>query len=329
MTDAATPLPPGVRLRAAIAADLPVCATIWRDAINDYIVRLNQPEVPSGLGPIGRLHAHLLATDPGRFWVAVRDPGPEEGGDRVVAFGAATRRETVWFLSMLFVRPEEQGSGLGTALLRHLLAVDRGAAVRSTATDTLQPISNALYATHGMVPRMPLLGLVGVPERPEAFGDLPSGITVQSFDELAGGRPRPADSSGHGELTGAVNALDTATVGFIHPEDHRFLRLEGRRGFLFRGPDGRPVGYGYASESGRLGPVASLDPALVPAMLGHVVRSVPARGAYASWVPGLADRAVVALLEAGFRLDGFPMLVCWSRPFAAFDRYLPISPGLL
>jgi hypothetical protein len=35
------------------------------------------------------------------------------------------------------------------------------------------------------------------------------------------------------------------------------------------------------------------------------------------------------LLRAGFRIDGFPVLLCWDRPFAQFDRYVPISPGLL
>jgi hypothetical protein len=35
------------------------------------------------------------------------------------------------------------------------------------------------------------------------------------------------------------------------------------------------------------------------------------------------------LLRAGLRIEGFPFLACWSRPFADFGRYLPTSPGLL
>jgi hypothetical protein len=38
---------------------------------------------------------------------------------------------------------------------------------------------------------------------------------------------------------------------------------------------------------------------------------------------------MVPLLRAGLRLEGFPVLLCWTRPFADFSRYLPISPGLL
>ena len=33
------------------------------------------------------------------------------------------------------------------------------------------------------------------------------------------------------------------------------------------------------------------------------------------------------LLEAGLRLEPFPILLCWDRPSTDFSRYLPISPG--
>ena len=34
-------------------------------------------------------------------------------------------------------------------------------------------------------------------------------------------------------------------------------------------------------------------------------------------------------LAARFRLEPFPLLLCWDRPFVDLERYLPISPGLL
>jgi hypothetical protein len=46
------------------------------------------------------------------------------------------------------------------------------------------------------------------------------------------------------------------------------------------------------------------------------------------WVPGTSDRALVATLQAGFRIEQFPVLLCWDRPFADLARYLPTSPGL-
>jgi hypothetical protein len=38
---------------------------------------------------------------------------------------------------------------------------------------------------------------------------------------------------------------------------------------------------------------------------------------------------VRTVLDAGLRLEGFPILLCWSAPFGDFARYIPISPGLL
>jgi GNAT superfamily N-acetyltransferase len=323
---------PTVTFRAATAEDLADCAGIWRTAINDYIGRLGQPEIPPEVHPVTRLFVHLRATDPERFVIGI---APGEGrsggsdgsaaGERIVAFGSAVVRERLWFLSMLFVLPAFQGGGLGRELLARLMPADDGM-TRATATDSVQPISNAMYAALGLVPRMPLLSLVGLPRRPDAFGELPSGVVPLAFDEIAAG---PPDGVGHRLLVDAIDSLDRELLGAAHPADHRFLRSESRHGWLYRGPDGTPLGYGYAGEAGRVGPVAVRDEALLGPILGHLTSAVQPRGVFALWAGGAADRAVVPALRAGFRLDQFPVLVCWDRPFADFSRYLPISPGLL
>ncbi len=142
---------------------------------------------------------------------------PEE---RIVAFASAVARERLWYLSMLFVLPDYQRSGLGRRLLDSVLPMD-GTMARATATDSAQPISNALYAMYGVAPRMPLLNLIGLPERPEAFGEMPSGIAAVPFEAIASGSP---DGSGHRELAETVDALDRELLGAAHPLDHRFLR---------------------------------------------------------------------------------------------------------
>ena len=68
---------------------------------------------------------------------------------------------------------------------------------------------------------------------------------------------------------------------------------------------------------------------MIDIVVGHLTAAVQPRGAFALWLPGSADRAVVPVLRSGLRLDQFPILLCWDRPFADFSRYLPISPGLL
>jgi GNAT superfamily N-acetyltransferase len=305
--------------------DIQACAGVWRTAINGYIVRLAQDEIPPEINPIIRLFTHLQSTDPERFVVATQPAAADPAAERVVAFASAISRERLWYLSMLFVLPELQGAGVGRRLLARVLPGDEAMA-RATATDSAQPISNALYASYGIAPRMPLLNLTGLPDRPEAFGALPSGITPVSFETVAAG---PEGGAGHRDLVAAVDALDRELLGAGHPMDHRFLRGESRRGWLYHGPDGKPLGYGYAGEAGRLGPVAARDEALLAPILGHLTSVVVPRGAFATWIGGAADRALAATLGAGFRLDQFPVLLCWDRPFADFSRYLPISPGLL
>lgn len=352
----------GHRIRPATATDLPTCAAIWREALNDYLGRLAQAEIPDDLAPILRLYAHLHATDPATFLVAeapAAGAALTAGGQPAIdAFVVALRRDALWFLSMLFVRPAAQGRGLGRALLR---AVEPGGDAsgdgaiggdgsarsaagpssqsrssglsgltgpirsRATATDTIQPISNGLYASLGIVPRIPLLRLVGLPARAGAFDPLPAGVDAVAFDEV----DEAANGLGRSALAAEVDALDRDAAGFTRTVDHGYHALEGRVGFLFRDRDGRAVGYGYSSEAGRVGPVAVRDAALLGPIVGHLIHEVRPRGAFGLWVPGTASEAIVPLLRSGFRLDGFPVLLCWDRPFADFARYIPASPGLL
>jgi GNAT superfamily N-acetyltransferase len=322
----------GHRIRPATVNDLATCAAIWRESLNDYLGRLAQPEVPDDLAPILRLYAHLLATDPTTFLVAEALGPADRQGARIDAFVVVVRRDSLWFLSMLFVRPAAQARGLGRALLGVVSPEATGSGPgsdpvtsRATATDTVQPISNGLYASLGMVPRIPLLRLVGLPERDGAFDPLPAGIEAIAFDEVGDA----ADGLGRSALAAELDALDRDAAGFSRQADHGFHLREGRIGFLFRDRDGRAIGYGYSSEAGRVGPIAVRDGALLGPIVGHLIHAVRPRGAFGMWVPGTAGEAIVPLLRAGFRFDGFPVLLCWDRPFADFARYIPASPGLL
>jgi len=316
-------------LRAATADDLPVCAAIWREALNDYLGRLGQAEIPDDLGPVLRLYGHLRSTDPERFVVAERrlDAARGQDGATIDGFVAAAARGPLWFLSMLFVRPGAQARGLGRRLLATVLP-DVSAApetIRATATDSAQPISNGLYASLGIVPRVPLFRLVGRAERRSVLPPLPDAIDPSPFDAIVAGE----DGLGSSALAAELDALDREVLGFERPADHAFLAAEARRGFLYCDRDGRARGYGYTSEAGRVGPVVVADEELLGPVVGHLVTALEPRGAFGIWVPGAAHAAVVPLLRAGFRIDGFPTILCWDRPFADYARALPISPGLL
>lgn len=307
--------------------ELAACAAIWRRAINDYRSRLAQPEIPDDLEGVLGLYRHLQASDPDTFVVARRSDG--HGAERIAGFASAVVRDDQWFLSMLFVEPEEQGFGLGRTLLERVMAPAGPGMSRAICTDSLQPIANALYSRYGIVPRQPLLELIGYVLDRAALPIMPAGVVAVPFETIVGSG---SGGAGHRTLTEAVDELDREIVGFSHPTDHRFLRESRRRGFLYRagsGPDAPVLGYGYGSDSGRLGPIAVRDGALIGPVIGHLLGSFEPRGAFAAWVPGAAGGAVTTLLEAGLRVEDFPVLVCWDRPTVDFARYLPISPGLL
>ena len=195
------------------------------------------------------------------------------------------------------------------------------------ATDSLQPVSNALYARHGMVPRIPVFFLRGPATRPEGFPRLPAGVVATAFDSIAAG---PPDGPGHRRLVEVTGAIDREVVGWARPEDHRYLRATARRGHLYADRDAVVLGYGYVRGDGRLGPVAAVDPEVIPAILGHLVATAtPPDGGFSIAVPGSCGPAMIAVLRAGLRLDEPPALLCWDRPLVDVARYVPIGMALL
>ncbi len=331
-----------VTYRLGRDSDITACLHVWRASVDEYQGRINQPPLPEETGPLRRHLAHMAATDPNRFWVAENAaPGSTSGEPRPVGFALATVRDGLWYLAMLFVLPELQGLGIGGALLDRAQAgretpsggpavpspdapLDSGIHTWGMATDAAQPISNGLYARRGMAPRLPIWRLAGEPHRWGALPALPETLEAISFDAIA--------ANGHAgprRLADAVDDVDRAVLGITHQQDHEFLRRDGRAGFLLRERGGRILGYAYGSSTGRLGPVAALDPDLLPALLGVAVRNTPILGTVGVWVPGSAVAAIRALLEAGLHFQGFPGLVCWSRGDLPFERYLPINLAML
>lgn len=322
-----------VTYRPPLRSELSDCALVWYSAVDEYMARLNRPLPSPYLDPILKLLDHLLTTDPERFLIAVRPKaaGPNQDRDEVIGFGIAVQREHVWFLSQLYVLPGEQGKGIGRALLTQILpstpdtkvdpdgspAPDTRPGVLAMCTDSAQPVSNALYSGYGIVPRLPVFNLVGTP-KPSALGRLPVGVEAIPFE--------PGDPSAS---AAAIDAIDREILGYAHPIDHAFLHAGGRSGFVYKTDAGEVLGYGYSSEAGRFGPIALLDDTLTAPVIGHLMHNIRPRGATTAWVPGANDRAMVALLRAGLRIEGFPALMCWTRPYGQFERYMPASLALL
>jgi hypothetical protein len=246
---------------------------------------------------------HLLVTDPKSCYVA-----DDQG--RVMAFGIVMRRGAEAFLSFLFVEPAWQGRRIGQAVLEACLAgAGEGVERVSTCAEANQPVSTGLYARMGMAPRTPLYLIRGsLPD--EALPSVP--LDVQR-------RPLRAE---------AVAALDRALLGYERPADHAFWARE-RTGALFTDAGGVVLGYGYAHPSGRIGPVAAVEPEYLPGFIGYLVRLTDVLEGRQLVVPGPAATALVPLLAAGLRIDGTPAVHCAQGPGPRFDRYMPMSFALL
>ena len=312
-----------VTYRRAEEADLPRVFAVFRAALNAYLVPAGQPAIPEDdlQSPSYR---HFLRHDGERFWVAeaiVEDLTGGGGGTlgetgrRIVGWGCGLVRGEWWFLSSLFVLPEAQGLGVGTRLFDLATTGAPPGAVRATVTDSIQPISNTLYARRGLLPREVLIGFGGRPReglRYPAMGTLEAErLSVASVPEL--------------------REIDAAASGLDRSIDHEFyLTGGGRYGFLLR-RRGRAAGYVVVRKDGWVGPVAALRErdietatAFGIAELAGRVTTEEIRGG----VTGRCEGAQRAFWRSGLKFDSTPGLLLASRPFGRLDRYVAASYGM-
>jgi GNAT superfamily N-acetyltransferase len=290
-------------LREATAADIPAMLEVFFRAMEELDTRRQRPLQPRNAAPLEMHFGHLLSTDPRSCFIA-------EDRDRVIAFGIVMRRGRDAFLSFLFVEPAWQGRRVGRAVLDACL---RGAGddLRSVSTcaEADQPVSTGLYASAGLAPRAPLYLLRGV-LADNVLQELPANVQR---------RPVAAE---------AVAAFDEELVGYVRPQDHAFWARE-RQGALFVDEGGAVLGYGYAHRSGRIGPVAAVEPSYLPSFIGYLVRITEVLEGRQLVVPGPAITALRPLLAAGLRIDGTPAVYCSQWTGLSLDRYVPMSYALL
>jgi GNAT superfamily N-acetyltransferase len=278
-----------VEIRRATEADLDAEYDVFRAAIGDLFRRhsFDPPSPPREAFVMQQ--RHLLRHDGERSLVAV-------DGGRVVAFAAALVRGEAWFLASLFVLPELQSRGLGKQLLDGVWGEGRGR--RLTLTDSIQLVSNGLYARRGLVPATPMLHLGGV----VGEGAEP------------GVEPVEPDAA-------TLAALDEAAYGFDRAPDHEHWGRLARATVWAR--DGEPVAYAYAWEHGRIGPLAGRDGPGAAAALQAELRRLHGRQVEVV-APGSSAELVEAALQAGLRFTRPPGLLLLSRVVAP-PRGLAIS----
>ncbi len=261
--------------RPAVEADLSAAWDVF------YANEVRDNPSPPPRGDVPAYLRYVLRT--GTVLVAERD------GD-IVAFAAAITRGNVTYLTDLFVRPDEQSSGIGQKLLASVLPVDERIHCTVSSTD---PRALALYVRHGMRPRWPHINLrLNGPFR----SPLPASEIKVEVARL--GDPDLVE-------------WDAAIGGRSRPEDHAFWVREQRGAPLWFRRGGSVVGYGYVRpgagslqypDACTIGPIGVMsgDDA-VSCVLAAVEHASGYASALRIHVPG-PHPSLAPLLELGFHI---------------------------
>lgn len=286
-----------VDFRPIDPADLEALGEVFYEADDELNVRRGLPTTPRNPMPLLRLFDHIVTGSPQRGWLAERD-------GRVLGFGICAQRADMTFLSFLFVRPDAQANGLGRALLERAMA---NSEYRAVCIGAIQPISAALYAQYGMVPRVPLFMFSGKPN--SALRALPQGMEIGpvSIEDVA--------------------ELDQDVTGLTRPSDHAaWERWDRQRLGLY--VSGDLIGYGYVQSVGRLGPVIVRESEHLLPFIGALMDLLPDVETWLLNVPGPAAETFETLLKAGLRLEGPPIVYCATELRIDHSRYLPSTFAL-
>jgi GNAT superfamily N-acetyltransferase len=278
---------------------------VWRVHVassNNLLVRRGRPAARPADAPVASDARAGLASDPDGYFCAV-----EEGQIRGMV--SALVRGRVWYLSMFFVLPGDQGRGLGRALLGRALAYGeaRGAEIRCTWA-TLDPRAQARYVMAGMAPRWPIYRL---------DGDVAAVLRLRARVGLhPRARELPCDS-------GAAEKLTAEVFGHGRADDLAHWRGDGGAAVAIeRG--GEFAGFAYRRGE-RIGPAAGRDEtALLQAV---AAAGADGGGSVTMRVPGACASLLEALVGCGFRI-GDPTLFMASRLFGRPELYLPSGPIL-
>ena len=196
-----------MRLFDASPSDDIVAARIWWRCDRDEDVDGPLPDDPLAWDHL----RHLRET--GRMVIAATDDGEPMG------FGGIVVRSGVTRLADLFIDPDQQGRGVGKAILGELL---HAAEVMTTSASS-DPRALPLYARAGMRPLWPYHFLLGDPRAVEP----PSSVQVEA-----------ADSD---ELV----EIDRIATGFDRATDHEYYEV-GCRAQPLRIVSGREgIGFAY------------------------------------------------------------------------------------
>ena len=245
------------------------------------------PHAPPDPAIVHIRHAHLVRTDPEGAWVAEDERG-------IAGCALAIRRENVWGLSLLIVRPDVQSAGVGTALLNRANEYAAGARGRIILSSP-DPRALRAYARLGLEVH-PSLNASGVPR------DVPWPDGIREGDHtdipLTEAVDRHVRGAAHGADIGAQ--LDMGQTLLIAPE----------RGYAVTG-------------EGELRLLAAFDDEAASDLLRAVLAMTNGGKAMISWITSTQQWAARVSLEAGLELSANAGAVFVDGDVGPFRPYLP------
>lgn len=288
----------GVRNRAARPADVPDMVEVYSASRRDMQARLGVSTPPPSRAALRLAYGHVLST--GMFRVA-------EAQGRIVAIAGAVLRDSLWFLSAFWTRPDVQRQNIGMPLLREVwdAGVRAGASTFFTwASPDLTAL--AAYMKLGMLPGYGIFLFEGAPDQ---LPPVPAGYEAAPLE------PR--------ELA----EIDLHVRGIRREADHHFWAgpagLRGRQ--VLR--EGAVVGYYYV-DGGAVGPAAWSNAAEAGAVMALAARDLDRAGARVRFVvPGINQAALRVACASGLRLVAVNHFLT-TAPFGHLERYLPSGPLL-
>lgn len=257
-------------------------------------------------------YAFSMEHEPEGFWVA-------EEGDHIVGMMISWVRDTLWFLSYLFVAPEYQDRKVGRYLLD--AAMQNGPSDQITnqalVTYAYNTASIGLYMKCNMFSREPVYKMVGAPSFTRSHGHKDLSAEIIRIEQNKGSFK-------------ALSSIDKKALGFSRGRHHEFFlqRADGS-GYLFK-KGGDILGYAYIWDDGQVGPLAASSHDSFAAVLEASISLAASRETdqVSLLVPGSNALAVTSALKHKLRVRE-PYILMATKPFGRWGQYLFHSPPLL
>ncbi|MBI3756395.1 MAG: GNAT family N-acetyltransferase [Deltaproteobacteria bacterium] len=249
------------------------------------------PPFPASEAGVGIARGYLQL-EPQECFVA------EEGG-KVVGSGFLHLRGTTAGIGPITVDPASQSKGVGKELMLTVLRTGRHCPSLRLVQDTFNTVSFPLYSKLGFVAHGIVALLHGRELRPAAR---PRGIAL---------REATVDD------TARIAKLDTQLTGIVRSQDiHYFLDQASQlMGFI----DGKLAGYLCQQRMGKsvfLGPAAASDPAMLKALISHVIEKEPGTELRMRF-PVRHHELLVELTKMGLRVESLQSYMVrgpWKTP---------------